>query len=78
MPAHLSIKNAPDEIVCRLKEWAERHHRSMQGELLSTLEEAVSRKTFLTPDEVLRKVSALKLSTPSESSQTVRADRDAR
>lgn len=78
MPTHLSIKNAPDEIVRRLKERAERHHRSLQGELLSILEEAVSRETFLTPDEVLRKVSALKLSTPSESSQMVRADRDSR
>lgn len=78
MPTHLSIKNAPDEIVRRLKERAERHHRSLQGELLSILEEAVSQETFLTPDEVLRKVSALKLSTPSESSQMVRADRDSR
>lgn len=60
-----------------LKERAERHHRSLQGELLSILEEALSRETFLTPNEVLLKVSALKLSTPSESSQMVRADRDA-
>lgn len=78
MPTHLSIKNAPDAIVRRLKERAERHHRSLQGELLSILEEAVSQDTFLTPDEVLRKVSALKLSTPSESAQMIRADRDAR
>ena len=78
MSTHLSIKNAPDAIVRRLKERAARHHRSLQGELLSILEEAVSQDTFLTPDEVFRKVSALRLSTPSESAQMIRADRDAR
>ena len=41
MPVSLSIKNAPDEVVKRLKERAERHHRSLQGELLAILEEAV-------------------------------------
>lgn len=78
MPIHLSIKNAPDDIVRRLKERAERHHRSLQGELLSILEEAVSQDTVLTPEEVLRRVSDLRLSTPSEASKMIRADRDAR
>ena len=31
MPVNLSIKNAPDEIVQRLRERAGRHHRSLQG-----------------------------------------------
>ena len=47
MPVSLSIKNAPDEMVKRLKERAERHHRSLQGELMAILEEAAgtSRRT---------------------------------
>ena len=32
MPVSLSIKNAPDEIVRRLRERASRHRRSLQGE----------------------------------------------
>ena len=40
MPVNLSIKNAPDEIVARLKERAKRNHRSMQGELLAILRQA--------------------------------------
>jgi antitoxin FitA len=35
MPINLSIKNAPDEMVHRLRQRAERHHRSLQGELLA-------------------------------------------
>jgi antitoxin FitA len=41
MPVSLSIKNAPDEIVVRLKERAAKNHRSLQGELLAIIEEAV-------------------------------------
>jgi plasmid stability protein len=44
MPVSLSIKNAPDEMVKRLKERAQRHHRSLQGELMAILEEAVGTK----------------------------------
>ncbi|MBF0395069.1 MAG: Arc family DNA-binding protein, partial [Alphaproteobacteria bacterium] len=35
MPSNLSIKNAPDDVVRRLKERAAAHHRSLQGELLA-------------------------------------------
>ena len=40
MPVNLSIKNAPDEIVVRLKERAAKNHRSLQGEM-AIIEEAV-------------------------------------
>ena len=78
MPTHLSIKNAPDTLVIRLKKRAERHHRSLQGELMSILEEAVSHEPSLSPKEVVRMVSALDLSTPSESARMIREDRDVR
>jgi plasmid stability protein len=41
MPVNLSIKNAPDQVVQRLRERARRHHRSLQGELMAIIEEAV-------------------------------------
>jgi hypothetical protein len=40
MPVNLSIKNAPDQLVQRLRERAERHHRSLQGELMAIIEAA--------------------------------------
>lgn len=78
MPMSLSIKNAPDEMVNRLKERAERHHRSLQGELMAILEEAVATPRPLTPDDVLIKVGQLGLATPREAAAIVRAERDGR
>jgi antitoxin FitA len=78
MPVSLSIKNAPDEMVKRLKERAERHHRSLQGELVAILEEAVGASRPLTSDDVLTEVRRLGLSTPSEAAAIVREDRDGR
>jgi plasmid stability protein len=40
MPVNLSIKNAPDDLVVRLKERTAKHHGSLQGELLVIIEEA--------------------------------------
>jgi plasmid stability protein len=76
MPVNLSIKNAPDEMVKRLNERAARHHRSLQGELMAILDEAVSASKPLTPDAVLTKVRELGLSTPREATAMVREDRD--
>lgn len=79
MPVNLSIKNAPDEIVEKLRKRARRNHRSMQGELMSILEEAVeSPQRILTIEELAAEVDALGLKTPSESVQMVREDRDGR
>jgi plasmid stability protein len=78
MPVNLSIKNAPDEIVRRLRERASRHHRSLQGELLAILEASVRFEERLSPDDLLGEVRRLGLRTPSESTAMIRADRDAR
>ena len=56
MPVSLSIKNAPDDVVERLKQRAARHHRSLQGELMAILEEAVRASRPLTPDEVIQRL----------------------
>src|SRR5271166_1008335 len=78
MPVNLSIKNAPDRVVRRLRERAERHHRSLQGELLAIIEAAVQEDRPATPAEILAEVRRLGLQTPSEAAALVRADRDDR
>jgi plasmid stability protein len=42
MPVNLSIKNVPDALAARLRERAERNHRSLQGELMAILEGAAA------------------------------------
>jgi plasmid stability protein len=59
MPVNLSIKNAPDEIVQRLRERAARHHRSLQGELMAIIESAVQQDRPATPSDVLAEVRRL-------------------
>lgn len=42
MPVNLSVKNVPDGLAERLRERAASNHRSLQRELMSILEQAVS------------------------------------
>jgi antitoxin FitA len=74
---NLSIKRVPDRIVAKLRRRATAHHRSLQGELLSLLEEAVE-PGRLTVEELRREIRKLGLSTPDESTWMIREDRDAR
>lgn len=78
MPVHLSIKNAPDDLVRQLRERAAKNHRSLQGELLAIIEEAVGQPAQLTPREVLAEVRRLGLQTPAEAVAMIRASRDGR
>ena len=73
---NLSIKNVPEEVVQRLRQRAARRHRSLQGELLAIIEEAVRSEQELSPDELLAEVRRLGLRTPADSAAIVRADRD--
>lgn len=41
----ITLKNVPDDLHRRLKERAERHHRSLNREVIRYLEEAVSEDT---------------------------------
>jgi plasmid stability protein len=70
---NLSIKNAPDDVVQRLRARAERHHRSLQGELLAIIEAAVQEDRSATPAEILAEVRRLGIRTPSEAAALVRA-----
>ena len=78
MPVNLSIKNAPDAIVKKLKERAERNHRSLRGELLSILERAAAEPRVMSPMEVLAAARRRGIKTPAESAAMIRADRDGR
>ena len=41
MSVNLSVKNVPEALAAKLRERAERNHRSLQGELMAILEEAL-------------------------------------
>jgi antitoxin FitA len=78
MSVTLTIEDVPEETVRRLRRRAARHHRSLQGELLAIVEEAVGPSRVLTPDEILSQVRRLGLSTPAGTAAMVRDDRDGR
>jgi len=74
---NLSIKNVPDKLVKRLRHRAQINHRSVQGELLTILEEALGSRR-LTVEEIRAHVAKLGLHTPDEATAMIREDRDAR
>jgi plasmid stability protein len=78
MATNLSIKNAPEHIVTRLKERAKHNHRSLQGELLAIIESAVEAQHPVSPQGVLAEIKRLKLRTPAESVRIIRRDRNGR
>ena len=77
MTVNLSIKKVPDELAERLRERAKGNHRSIQGELMSILEDTLAPRN-LTMEEAHRMVKALGLKTSDESTAIIRELRDAR
>ena len=75
MPS-LTIKNIPDGLLTRLRERAQGHHRSLQGEVMTILEGAVQSKR-LTISEVRKVVKDLGLKTGDDSTTWIRELRDA-
>ncbi len=73
----LSIKKVPERLVVQLRRRAAAHHRSLQGELLSILEEALGPKRTTVP-EVRRHLAQLGLRTAEESARWIREERDGR
>ena len=74
---NLSIKNVPEDIVEPLRRRARRNHRSLQGELLVILEQAVA-PNRLTVAEAQRQLKGLAYHTECDSQRMVREDRDDR
>ena len=78
MPVNLSIKNVPDELAARLRERAARSHRSLQGELMAILEQAVTKESTMSPKQVLLEVRKLGLNTGDQATEMIREERDGR
>ena len=76
MPVNLSIKNVPDHLAEKLREQAKHHHRSLQGELMTILEEVIASRR-LTLDELVQRVKERGVLTGDESVSMIREDRDA-
>lgn len=74
---NLTIKNVPEEVVDRLRERAKRNRRSMQGELLVIVEEAV-KPSRLTMSELGERVRQLGLRTGDDATAMIREDRAGR
>jgi len=75
MPVNLSIKRVPDKLVRRLRARAKANQRSLQGELMSILENEAS---MLSLEEALRRIDRLGFQTPDEATRIIRRERDAR
>ncbi len=76
MSVNLSIKNVPADVVERLRRRAERHRRSLQGELLAIVEQAVQPEHALNPAELLAQIRRLGVHTSAEAETVVRTDRE--
>lgn len=77
MPVNMSLKNVPDALMEELRKRAKRNHRSLQGELLSILEEAVG-GDVLSLEQAETYLSELDFRTGDDSAAWVRELRDAR
>lgn len=73
----VSIKGVPEDKVARLKLRARRNHRSLRGELLALIDQAIeSEPRKLSVDEIVAKISKLGLKRRDEAVKLVRRDRD--
>ena len=78
MPVNLSIKNVPDDIADKLRKRARAAHRSLQGELMVILEEAVDEHQPVTLGMIRELVQAYGINTSDDSTEWIRKDRDER
>lgn len=78
MPVNLSIKSVPDELVEKLRRKAEKNHRSLQGELMTILEETLGHSEVLSAHESIQKLKKIRVKTNSDSRKMIREDRDRR
>ncbi len=77
MPVTLSIKSVPDSLAERLRQRAARNHRSLQGELMTIIEQA-GQEPQLDIQAVYEEIQRLGLKTSNESAAMLREMRDGR
>ena len=78
MTVNLSIKAVPDSLVEKLRKRAARNHRSLQGELMTILEESLERPRPQAMDETIRRLRLIAMTTDSDSTRLIREDREKR
>jgi plasmid stability protein len=78
MPASLSIKNVPDDVMERLRARAARNRRSLQGELLDLIERAADEVPTISARQVYERIRKLNLPAGENSADIIREMRDAR
>jgi plasmid stability protein len=78
MPVNFSIKNVPDDIAEKLRRMAQDSHRSLQGELMHILEQAVNEPIPIDIGMVRERIASYGLQTGDESTRMIREDRDGR
>lgn len=78
MSVNLSIKNVPDEIAEKLRQRANKAHRSLQGELMVILEQAIQEEGPMSLGMVRERVKAYGIRTRNESVKIIREDREGR
>ena len=74
---NISIKNVPEPLVDQLRRRAKKNHRSLQGEVMALLEEAVAPERVIMK-EARRRLTDLGYQTGAESKGMLREDRDGR
>ncbi len=77
MPVTLSVKTVPDQLAATLRERARRNHRSLQGELMSILEDAAGERPFQAR-ALLERIRATGVKTSASSVRIIRQARDSR
>ena len=78
MTVSLSIKEVPNDLAAALRDRAASNHRSIQGELMHILENAVRPARPFRAEELARRIQAIGLKTPADSTKMIREDRDRR
>ncbi len=85
MPVDFSIKRVPDKVARRLRDRAKGNHRSVQGELMAILQDALESKGHSAHSDVVRERAApgsstykWKIAPQSESALMIRETRDGR
>lgn len=77
MAVSLSIKDVPDALARALRDRAARNHRSIQGELMHILEEALEERPFRAQD-LVKRIQALGVRTDADGTAIIRRARDTR
>jgi antitoxin FitA len=59
MPTNITIKGIPDDVYEKLKRQAEKHHRSVNSEVIMTLKKSVQSQVT-DPDRIIERARKLK------------------